>query len=347
MDQQRPILDLYDHHTIVANKRGTIPPAQREAIVQFLSTALQSSINTTLGGQRRTPWGFRYPHRVKRALDRGQVAAIEGEITLAGQFQPTATAAQPPTLRFPTWSGAPGELAPGRYQLFYLPDADFVLSAQLLSSTPDAAAPTAALAPASAAPASIKDLPEDLAENLARANGFDLTALSANRAGRLGAAQQRALLAHAGMQRAQALFAGGLCLGMAGLVAWIIVSGRAGGGSLAWCLLIGLIVAAVGVSLLRNNDRYGKAVRAGQVAAVEGNGMRRKWVDTQRQYYAYHIGVSSFPVSARAYDAFSEHQVYRAYCLPGTDRLINIEPVSRSAAITQAARPQALRDATS
>lgn len=188
MDQERPILDLHDHHTIVANKRGAIPPTQRAAIVQFLSAALQSSIATTLGGQHRTPWGFRYPYRVKRALDHGQVAAIEGEITLAGQFQPTATVAQPLALRFPTWSGAPGELAPGRYQLFYLQGADFVLSAQFLSSTPDAAAPTAALAsagpvPSSLAPASpVSDAaPPASVEDLARANGFDLTALSANR----------------------------------------------------------------------------------------------------------------------------------------------------------------------
>ena len=124
------------------------------------------------------------------------------------------------------------------------------------------------------------------------------------------------------------------------------MSGRVAGGSLAWFSLLGLIVAAAGVSLLRNNDRYGKAVRAGQVAAIEGNGVRMKWVRAQRKYYAYHIGVSSFPVSARAYDAFSENQVYRAYCLPGTDRLVNIEPLARSAIITQAARLPELRAQT-
>jgi hypothetical protein len=333
MSDQQPILDLTDHHACIANARGAITPGQNAAIMQFLSTALQSTIVGALAAERRT-WGFRYPYQVKHALDRGQVVSVDGLISPSGRFHP-AGATPAPALRFPTWSGQPGDLLPGHYRFYYLPDVAFVLSAQSLSPEGKALVPVVTEPVASPPDPTL----QPLAFTLARASGFNQSDLSENRTGRLSAQQQRALLANTGAQRAQRLVLGGACTLTGLLAVWASQSGQITSGSPIVLSLFGLLFATVGLLVLWKSDAYGVAVRAGRVVAIEGIGMRLRVARTYPVRYAIHIGVERFFVSKEAYEAFVEHRPYRAYYLPGLSYLVNIEPLSHASAVTYEARP--------
>jgi hypothetical protein len=172
----------------------------------------------------------------------------------------------------------------------------------------------------------------DLLTILAQAHNFSLTALAANRAGRL-ALEQIAFL----RQRARRTLLVGLLV-VAGALPF--AAGMAiveGGPTLASVLLFGGITALAGRRWVVRSVRTLNDARAGAVAMLEGVVTKGRTVDIDVSgnstiTYSYHVGRQQFQVSSAAYAALPPGLICRLYYSPGIKELLSVEPVAAPAA---------------
>jgi hypothetical protein len=184
----------------------------------------------------------------------------------------------------------------------------------------------------------------ELQQALARANDFVPAALPANRQGRLTTEQARSLERQDRGDR-RALF----------LVGWLAVLGA--------CIYLGFDVRARGSAALRNDGgayialvvgvllmalgafwkEYQTDLEHAEVAVVEGRGTREiSNADDGPPIYAYIIGALDgvrFEIGEAGYHPFVEGQYYRAYYLPYSGKLVNIEVIEQDVARATAGLP--------
>jgi hypothetical protein len=171
---------------------------------------------------------------------------------------------------------------------------------------------------------------------------FSTRALPENRAGRLTAEQVRDLRADAGRSKRSGLLAG-FAIAAFGLV--IVVGTLAGRvpGSRLQSPAVGSALAIGGALWLRSGGmtRGPRAAQAASeataLAVIEGP-LRRERSDVQalgdhsyasrgdaRHAFYLHVGARTLRVSQAQYDASPEGGVVRAFVLPNSDRLVNLE----------------------
>lgn len=166
-----------------------------------------------------------------------------------------------------------------------------------------------------------------LEDTLARSNGFLPDALDDNRLGRL-TPRQAQQLQRAELRDRALLGLGGLtvaALSALYLVWEVVHHGLAvleneGGAYLV--LAVGLVLILLGV-FWREHRRD---LESGRVEVVEGRGTR-EYSETSDgpPTYSYVVAGIRFDVSDKAYEAFVDGLYYRAYFLPYSGRLVNLE----------------------
>lgn len=225
-------------------------------------------------------------------------------------------------------------LPPGYYHFYYLPARHWLLSAYPLN-VPAAVNPVLFQTPQpGAAPTGLS-----LLEALASASGFLLGALEANRAGWLTPEQTEALGKAAQRIRIIAILVG-LAFLAAGVLAWVLpLLGMGLFSDQTTRLIWSLAAIGVGLYLLVRAFRpvpLQRDIQAGRVMAITGSGIRYRRVVTRSGEsgqstsitYYYIVAGEQFQVSERAYAALVEGLTYRAYYLPSSKRLVNIEPLA-------------------
>ena len=162
---------------------------------------------------------------------------------------------------------------------------------------------------------------------LIEANGLDLSALAVNRAGALTPAQaQRLRGKHRGRGAALLVF-GGLCMAFGGWELWHEPpsSGRFD----AWTALIlgAVIVALRWTDFGRSNA---KQIAAGRVNWVDGQIRVRSLSGDSHTSYYYQIDGHDFPTTEEGARAIDASLRYRLYHVPGSDVIVNIEPLAQA-----------------
>jgi hypothetical protein len=199
-------------------------------------------------------------------------------------------------------------LLPGNYQLFYLPRAGWLLSAERLAAGEQQTSP-------------------DLRNILAHANDSSLEAIVDNRRGRLADDQVRPLLRLMLRHSLESL----ALIGIALIFAMRFVSEKY---ELVNPVIVRITLGAIGALALYALLRVVRIIadiRARQVIAVEGLvqktfRMTRRW--PVRTWYYYQINVLKFEVSRRSYNALIAGLAYRLYYVPRSKTMVGIEPLS-------------------
>ncbi|MEJ2447847.1 MAG: hypothetical protein P8Y37_07900 [Anaerolineales bacterium] len=253
--------------------------------------------------------------RLEEDLHRGMVQ--EGVGTLKFQGNTYSAVLPDRQLRLPF--GGREELAPGaQYRFYYLPNSGMVLSAEPLG-----------------------EIPEDAVESgltavLAKASGFQLSSLSANRQGNLAAEQISGLagqlvapllfllvsggIIYIQLRRGGYLNAGSL-LGMISQLSDSMTRGMMVAGG----ILLVLFLTGLALLVLTLLDMFG-----GSVKYVEGIGYRKITTSqdddgTQTRRYYYLIGGKRFRANDAGFQAFEDGLKYRAYYTPLRKILVNLE----------------------
>lgn len=173
---------------------------------------------------------------------------------------------------------------------------------------------------------------------------FPLSALEANRAGRLTAEQIRGLHLDARESQRSGV-TGGIALAAMGL---LIVGGTLAGrvpGSRLQSFAVGVAIAAAG-GLLLGSRRWVRGPRSSHAASestrldvVEGPFRRERYDHTTllgsthttrgnaRFDYLLHVGSRRLSVSEQAYNAAPDDGVVRVFLLPQSDRVVNLERI--------------------
>jgi hypothetical protein len=188
---------------------------------------------------------------------------------------------------------------------------------------------------------------------------FSTAALPDNRAGRLTAEQVRVLRVDAGKSKRSGLL-GGLAITAFGLaIVWGTLAGRVPG-SKVQSLALGAVFAIGGGLWLRSGGMT-RGPRAEQAAsdstvldAIEGP-FRRERSDLNtfadhsyasrgnaRYTYYLYVGERTLRVSEAQYDASPDDGIVRAYVLPNSDRLVNLERIADAPPSAAEARAAAL-----
>ena len=267
-------------------------------------TNLVVLINRVRAGQELQPGRARYADGVIAWDGDGYVARLRGRRAPLGP-----------------WDGEPIEnLRPGPYRFWFLPRGGWLLSAQPLGGW-------------SAAPTGPDGARISLLGVLASANGFRLAALAANRDGRLDAEQAQGLACQEKRAEIVALIVG------IGLIAATPAFWYVGQADIA--VLCGIAGVATYIGVLRRPARTAldKDLAAGRVACVEGTArkmLQRKFSlvglladeGATNEIYSYDIAGTRFVVSETAYHALVDDLPYRAYYLPRSATLLNLEPLT-------------------
>jgi hypothetical protein len=179
---------------------------------------------------------------------------------------------------------------------------------------------------------------------------FPRSALDDNRAGRLTVEQVRGLRIDARESKRSGVMAGSAMLAVGLFILWGTLAGRVPGSRLQ-SLAVGAAIAVVGGLLLgtrgmTRGPRAAEAASASTVLDVVEGSFRRERVDRQfaqdllgatrslsagAQYnYFLHVGDRRLSVGQPAYDAAPEDGIVRAYLLPDSDRIVNLERIAEA-----------------
>lgn len=230
----------------------------------------------------------------RHELAGGQVVQADGELAWSRRGYGPSVASQP--LR-----ATPATLAtlmPGPYRLYYLPRSRYLVAADWLG------APTPY---------------PDVLRRLASANGFELTALAANRAGRSIRLQR--------VYGFVALIALLYAILMLALVASIPPFNLDPS-------VIFVACAIVFVALSIPARRLFADTWTGRVATATGRIRRTMQNAGTRAVYRYVVNGLAFPVSKAGYDALDERLTYQVYFTARGERLLNIEPIGEVSSAT-------------
>jgi len=201
-----------------------------------------------------------------------------------------------------------GDIEPGlRYTVHYLPESKTVISAEALGR------------------GSERQIRQGLTEILAVANKFSHDALPENRRGRLHTGQLKLFLPQLISNLLLALIPIGFVVYQ---LSRLNFSFRFSDLDIGWALLLGIpgLIALLGLYRLVSTL---VDVVVGWVESVEGMGTTK--TKTTRDEggstteYFYVVGDMSFEVKQRAYRAFEENRRYRVYYTPATKTMVNIE----------------------
>jgi hypothetical protein len=183
------------------------------------------------------------------------------------------------------------------------------------------------------------------AEALVPQDPFPRSALAENRAGRITAEQLAALRMDAGKSKRSGLLAG-LAISAFGLfILWGTLAGRVPGSKLQ-SLGVGALFTVVGVLFLgaggmtRGTRAEAAASESTVLEPLEGPFRRRReerLVETgpshakrgsARYLYYLYVGDRRFSVGEAAFDASPDDGIVRAYLLPGSDVIVNLERIA-------------------
>lgn len=174
---------------------------------------------------------------------------------------------------------------------------------------------------------------------------FPRGALGDNRAGRLSAEQIRSLRLDARESKRSGVMAGFWLLVFGFLILWGTSAGRVPGPRFQ-SFAVGGAIALVGALLLASRGmtrgpRAGAAASEATVLDVVEGPFRRERVDRQllsgsthsmrgsaRYLYYLHVGDRRLSVGEPAYDAAPEDGIVRAYLLPDSDSIVNLERIA-------------------
>jgi len=231
-----------------------------------------------------------------------QIEHAEGQITWGGQNYITEVEGRrlKPAGRL--------NLPPGNYQLFYLPRAGWLLSAERLAAGEQQTSP-------------------DLRNILAHANGSSLEAIVDNRRGRLADDQVRPLLHLVARCFLESL----ILIGIAAIFAFTFLT-RHDLNMVVVRITLGAIIALSLFSLWRvvriivDILRKQVVVTEGLVRKTFSEHLNRMW-QKHRTYY-YQINNLKFEVSRRSYNALVTGLAYRLYYVPRSKTMVGIEPLS-------------------
>jgi hypothetical protein len=171
---------------------------------------------------------------------------------------------------------------------------------------------------------------QSLAEHtavLVEANGLDLGALRTNRTGALTPAQaERVRGKHRG-RGAALLVLGGLGMAFGAWSLWHEPS--TSGHSDAWTALVlgAAIVALRWTDFGRSNARQ---IAAAKVTWVDGPIRIRSLSGDSHTSYYYQIDGHDFPTTEEGAQAIDASLRYRLYHVPGSDVIVNIEPLAQA-----------------
>ena len=171
---------------------------------------------------------------------------------------------------------------------------------------------------------------QSLAEHgaaLSEAHGLDSSALPANRAGTLTPAQaERVRGKHRGRGAALLVF-GGLGMAFGGWELW--QEPASSGRSDAWTALVlgAVIVALRWTDFGRSNA---KQIAAGKVQWVDGPIRVRSLSGDSHTSYYYQIDGRDFPTTEEGAQTIDASLRYRLYHVPGSDVMVNIEPLAQA-----------------
>ncbi len=323
-------LSLTDPQAVAANAGGALTPAQQDALAgqlrrirglliffvvsavllilialpvwlgqEMSASPLAQVIRVTLLAVIAlvlfvTVWTMTRTRQMRADLAEPRVASGDGQVT----WNESAYVAEVAGRSLLALRGATLP-PPGAYRFYYLAQSGWLLSAQPLS----AAQPTEA----------------DLAARLAQANGFLLSALPANRDGRLGDEQSPWLLRS--------------LLGPALLVAFVVVAALVLGSmamSVGPAWLAVLVVLSAVLIIFGDVMRIVNTLRdisRGRVLALEGSVERVTTGSRSRPTYYYTLEEMRFHVTEAGYNVLDETKLYRLYYVPHSGRLVNIEQV--------------------
>jgi hypothetical protein len=173
---------------------------------------------------------------------------------------------------------------------------------------------------------------------------FPRSALDDNRAGRLTAEQIRGLRVDARESKRSGVLAGIALLAFGLVIVWGTFAGRVPGSRLQ-SFAVGAVIAVVGGLMLASRGmtrgpRAAEAASESTVLDVVEGPFRRERVDRQilgsthsssgsaRYLYYLYIGDRRLSVGEPAYDAAPDNGVVRAYLLPSSDRIVNLERIA-------------------
>ncbi len=177
---------------------------------------------------------------------------------------------------------------------------------------------------------------------------FPRDALADNRARRLTAEQIRGLRVDARESKRSGVIAGFALLAFGLVIVWGTITGRVPGSRLK-SLAVGAAFAAGGALLLASRGmtrgpRAAEAASESTVLDVVEGPFRRERLDRQnnldlggsthslrgsvRYDYFLHVGDRRLSVGQPAYDAAPDDGIVRAYLLPDSDRIVNLERIA-------------------
>jgi hypothetical protein len=157
---------------------------------------------------------------------------------------------------------------------------------------------------------------------LIEANGFEPTALDANRAGRLTPAQAQRLRGKRRGRGAALLVFGALCIGFGG---WDLATTDGGHSDAVGALVLGVILIAMRWSNF--GQSYAAQIAAGRVAWVDGPIRIRSITGDSHEAYWYEVAGREFQTTEEGAKAIVEKLRYRVYHVPDSDLMVNIEPL--------------------
>jgi len=176
-------------------------------------------------------------------------------------------------------------------------------------------------------PLDSRPAPIDLLTTLAQANQFSLSALAANRAGRLTPEQAEGLRWRARRKLLLSLVAMGAAL----LI--VVPVGISGGGStLVGLVVFGTIITLAGGQQIATSLKTLHDTTSGAVAMIEGVVTKSNSVDADEvgngaTTYYYKVDGQKFVVSPAAYAVLPSGITCRLYYSPRGKQLLSIEPV--------------------
>jgi hypothetical protein len=230
--------------------------------------------------------------RLRRDLAEGYITQEDGQVTFVRKLGYEARGVGGRLYNLD--GGATVELPPGEYHFFLLPRSRRVLSAEVQMSFSQGSQQLSLLAA------------------LARAHGFSLDELNANRQGWLSTRQRLAVI------RSMLYFP----MIVAVLVALIVLAAIEQWRVSPWII----VLIAAGLAPLVFPYRTMRDLREGRVVMLEGVVDKKEEADESVSYY-YSLGTLDFPVSADAYRALIPGKSYRMYCLPHSKSILTIEPL--------------------
>jgi hypothetical protein len=205
-----------------------------------------------------------------------------------------------------------GGLLPGvRYNVFYLPESGFILSAERAGETSQALIRVA------------------LSNILAQTNNFTLEDLQANQMGEITGSQRKrgASKIISGL----VIIAFSLAFAIIFFLPFITGNGSSINDGVILIIIGGFIAifGSIGAWMVLNAILDLTATTPEMVEGMGHKVSRRKSSGrSSRTVYYYVIGQSEFEVPKKAFDAFIENIEYRVYFTPRTKTLISIEPTN-------------------